>query len=126
MQMDSVVLSERVLSSAARLHELKQQRDRIDADMAREVAQLTAALQGTSIQSLNGAGAKKVVPPAGTLQEKIFNWLKANGGRGKSAETIGTGVGHEMKKTRSTLHAMRKSGLVNRTGRDLWKAVVEA
>jgi hypothetical protein len=125
--MDSIVLSEPLLASAARLHELKQQRDRIDADIARELTQLATAFQrsGTPIPSLNGAGTREA-PPAGTLQEKIFNWLKANGGKGKSAETIGTGVGHEMKKTRSTLHAMRKSGLVARTGRDLWKAVVEA
>jgi hypothetical protein len=125
--MDSVVLSERVLASAARLHELKQQRDRIDVDMAREIAQMAAALQGsgTPAPSLNGVGAREA-PPAGTWQEKIFNWLKANGGRGKSAAAIGTAVGHDMKKTRSTLHAMRKSGLVARTGRDLWKAVAEA
>jgi Ethanolamine utilization protein EutJ (predicted chaperonin) len=113
---------DKVLLLAGRLSELKQRRDRIDAEIAGLAAELVETCQDKAAGSANGgpsSAAAAAVPP-GTLQEKVYNVLLAAGTKGSRVKDIAKAAEHDLKKTRATLWAMRKKGAVRSVGRGVW------
>jgi hypothetical protein len=123
----AIVDNTKVMALAARLAQLKGERDKIDAEIADVVSQLVKYVRSVSISVVptqaaapaNGNGAVRL-PPAESLQGRVLTWLREQA-MPVARNTVATGINHPAKATESTLRAMQSKGLVRRTNRG-WEA----
>jgi hypothetical protein len=127
----TMILDNKLLNLAARLHELKEERENLDNEIAKCASELVAYCRGidgsggqlrlTTTNGTNGANAAIRLPPSDSLQGKVLTWLRAQEAA-RASGSIATAMNHPAKAIRSTLRAMQTKHLVRKAGRDLWNA----
>ncbi len=123
----AIVDNTKVMALAARLAQLKGERDKIDTEIADVVSQLVKYVRSVSISvvptqptpATNGNGTVRL-PPAESLQGRVLAWLREQA-MPVARDVVATGISHPARATESTLRAMQSKGLVRRTRRG-WEA----